>query len=379
MLRRCFFRNTAFLLIISACLLSIGGRSVHAEGGIMVWKLEGGKGVDDKTVTTISNFITGQVAKYSEQKIISEADIYTIIKGEQTKQRCGVEDTSCIAEIGAALGVPEAVSGDLGRMGDYWILNIKRINIRKAVVIKRVSRSILGDTNALIEALPGAVAELFGKKAKEAAGPPPLAAAPVEKPKEKPKPKPAQPKPPEQGLVDISSEPSGAELFMNGEAKGKTPFKKKIMTGEYELALAHDGYRSASEAIVVHSKGTRRMHFRLERIYPMNPYKKWGHVTFWSGAGMAAILGGLGFGLGSKYADDYQNNSSGSITDLRNKSQTMTGVGYAGISIGGALMITGIVLWAISPGDEAWWSEHDLSAGLSTDGKASTLSFYGRW
>jgi len=134
-----------------------------ASDGIVVWRIEAKTGVTDKDVDSISGFVTAEVERYSGRKVTSEADVATILKGEEIKQKCtGEGNSACIVEISNALGVPEAVSGDLGRMGDYWMLNLRRINVSSAEVIARVSRQINGDINALIEEIPASVAELFG-------------------------------------------------------------------------------------------------------------------------------------------------------------------------------------------------------------------------
>lgn len=179
---------TAVLLCLSVFFLIQHVMPSEASGeerkGIVVWKLEKKSGVSDDDIDSISGFITSEVEINSGKKVVSDADIKTILGGEEKKQRCGVDGTSCIAEIGAALGVPEAVSGDLGRMGDYWILNLRRINVREAEVIKRVARQIKGDVNILIESIPPAVAELFGKKPP----PPPVVKEVAKEPKKEKKP-----------------------------------------------------------------------------------------------------------------------------------------------------------------------------------------------
>ena len=171
-------------------MLSFQGltQAAKTSDGIMVWKLELKSGVTKEDIDSISGYITAQVERFSGKRAVSDADIHTILKGEETKQRCGTDGTSCIAEIGSALGVPEAVSGDLGRMGDYWILNLRRINVRNAEVMGRVGKQIRGDVNALIEALPGAVAELFGKEAPPVVAPvaPVTYVEPTQEPKEEP-------------------------------------------------------------------------------------------------------------------------------------------------------------------------------------------------
>jgi len=156
--------------IIPGILLFISNFNAFAASeGIVVWRLEAKTGVSEKDIDSISGFVTAEVERHSGRKITSEADISTILKGEEIKQKCtGEGDTGCIAEIANALGVPEAVSGDLGRMGDYWILNLRRINVRDAEVISRIGRQIKGDINALIEEVPASVAELFGVPANPA-------------------------------------------------------------------------------------------------------------------------------------------------------------------------------------------------------------------
>ena len=183
--------------------------------GIMVWRLEQKEGVTEANVDSLSGFLTSEVERLSGNNVISEADIRSVLKGEEARQKCGAENSSCVVEIGAALGVPEAISGDLGRVGEYWILNLRRLNVRQATVIKRSSRNIRGDINTLVAAIPQAVGELFG----------------VEVP----------------APAVVPSEP-------------KMPATPVVAAPP--------------------------------RVYPMNPYKQWGHAAFWTGLGFAAFGGG---------------------------------------------------------------------------------------
>ncbi len=166
--------NTCLTVMVVVGLLMAGGAQVCAapteQPGIVVWKLAANEGVKEEDINLISNFVTNQVAKYSGSKVISEADIHTILKGVEKRQECGVEDTSCVAEIGAALGVPEAVSGDIGRLGTIWVLNLRRINVRTTEVIGRSSRQVEGEVDDLVLAIPSAAAELFGIKLSDQPG-----------------------------------------------------------------------------------------------------------------------------------------------------------------------------------------------------------------
>ncbi len=405
---------------------------VHAgeniRPGIVVWKLSANQEVNEEDVNLLSNFVANQVAKYSGYKVISEADIWTILKGEETRQRCGVNDTSCVAEIGNALGVPEAVSGDIGKIGSYWMLNLRRINVHSADVVGRSSRNVEGSVDNLIRVLPGAVAQLFGIK--DGKMPPAIKVpttgilsvhgvpegsdvlldgklvgqTPFEKSFKVGKHKISlehrgyvshedtlrilpggktnikvdlERIPP--GRLHIASEPSGAVLLLDGKEGGETPYNKKVEVGDYKLELKLEGYKTLEDYVTVNSKETMRLKLTLEHDYPMNPYKKYGYVTFFTGVGFMAF-GALSTGMSSMESDNYDKASSvNSANDAEGASRSWMGAAYAGYTIGGALMITGIVLWVLSPGDQQWWEDHQVSTGPTPDGSGGTLSLNGRW
>lgn len=178
MTRRTFTLILGLLPILFLSLNTVQAVEKNLQEGIVVWRLEPKSGVSEDDIDSISGILAAKVEEFSERSVISEADIQTILKGVETRQQCGQdEDTGCIAEIGAALGVPEAVSGDLGRVGGFWVLNLRRIKVRTADVLKRNTRQVEGSIDDLLREVPGAVAELFGKQApvvvKPAPEPPP--------------------------------------------------------------------------------------------------------------------------------------------------------------------------------------------------------------
>ena len=161
--------------------------------GIVVQPLERKEGVSAGLLESLSGLLTADVERFSGQKVISEKDIRTALETQERLSRCtgDAETPTCILAWRELLGASLVVSGDLGRIGDYWVLNLRLINSkgREAEVLGRVGRRVKGDQSALLEALSGAVAELFGVRAEtQAAAPPaavpPPAAPPVAAPKE---------------------------------------------------------------------------------------------------------------------------------------------------------------------------------------------------
>lgn len=131
---------------------------------IVVWRIEPKTGVSEKEADTISGIVTAEVGRVSGRKTVGESEMKALIVGEEMKLSCGAEDTACIAEIGAALGAPESITGTISKMGDYWILTLQRLNVRNIEVISRYENRVKGDVNMIIEMISPAVKELFGIK-----------------------------------------------------------------------------------------------------------------------------------------------------------------------------------------------------------------------
>lgn len=144
---------------------------VWADGteneSIVVWRIEPKTGVSDKEADTISGIVTAEVGRVSGRKTVGENEMKALIVGEEMKLSCGAEDTACVAEIGAALGAPESITGTISKMGDYWILTLQRLNVRDVEVIARYENRIKGDVNMIVEMIAPAVRELFGIKETE--------------------------------------------------------------------------------------------------------------------------------------------------------------------------------------------------------------------
>jgi hypothetical protein len=106
---------------------------------------------------------------------------------------------------------------------------------------------------------------------------------------------------------------------------------------------------------------------------PADWRKTWGHVTFWTGLGLAA-LGGVGIWQAEVAKDDWE--YSGSDSDATSH-RTWNGVAYGCFGVGGALMITGAVLWGLYAADDG--PPATALVGPTPDGLGAVLSVGGRF
>jgi len=124
-------------------------------------------GVSEGTRDLLYERLLTQVGAMGSHEVLGKTDIDTMLGLEEERQKLGCLDkASCIAEIGGALGVQQIISGNIGRIGESLLINLKRIDVRQAMAVSRVSRRFKGGSEEqILDALPAIVEELFRSSA----------------------------------------------------------------------------------------------------------------------------------------------------------------------------------------------------------------------
>jgi hypothetical protein len=119
-------------------------------------------GVDASLAQAVSLSIPTDVrGRLPGTQVVSKDDIASMLGLEKTQQMLGCTDTRCFVELGGAVGADELVSGRIGRVGDTYVLELKRIDVRNARVLASSARLIRGEQDALVDATDGMLDELF--------------------------------------------------------------------------------------------------------------------------------------------------------------------------------------------------------------------------
>jgi TolB-like protein len=104
--------------------------------------------------------------------VIGRSDITSLIGFEKQKQVMGcAEDSTCLAEIGGALGVDFILVGSLGRIGNLYRLDVKLVDTRKARVRNRLGVTVEGAEEKLVAAIQKAIRDLLKPETPPAAEP----------------------------------------------------------------------------------------------------------------------------------------------------------------------------------------------------------------
>ena len=163
------FRFRAALLCPTTLALALVPTAAQAAPALRIAcvELTLESGVSEGTRDLLYERLLAQVEAAGPHEVLGKTDIDTMLGLEEERQKLGCLDkASCIAEIGGALGVQQIISGNIGRIGESLLLNLKRIDVRRAKAVSRVSRRFKGGSEEqILDALPDIVKELFGTSA----------------------------------------------------------------------------------------------------------------------------------------------------------------------------------------------------------------------
>lgn len=119
--------------------------------------------LEEQDCIVVTNFMTAELQKVPGHRVLAWDDVAKMLEHQAGKQALGCDDDQCIAEIGGALGVDFIVAGDIGKLGNRYLMNLKLIDIGRAETKQRASRTVEGDMGLLIDEMPGMVSELLGR------------------------------------------------------------------------------------------------------------------------------------------------------------------------------------------------------------------------
>jgi hypothetical protein len=121
-----------------------------------------GAGVPEGMAATATVLVPTEVRRARpDAQVISSEDVRSLLSHQKNRMvlGCGA-DAACLADLGGVLGVDEIVAGRIGRLGDTWVLELRRLDVKQARNLASVTRAV-GSAGALVGAVRSAAGELF--------------------------------------------------------------------------------------------------------------------------------------------------------------------------------------------------------------------------
>lgn len=147
------------LLVLVVVLVSLPSAAAPARK-VGALPLAAGANVDGKTAAAISEALAGELARVPGCEVITQAQMKALLDLEAQKQLVGCADDSCMAQLGAALGVDELVGGTVAKVGTSWLIGLRRVDAKSATSRLADRRFKGGTLDDVLDALPSLVAEV---------------------------------------------------------------------------------------------------------------------------------------------------------------------------------------------------------------------------
>ena len=116
---------------------------------------------DPKSIEGLSTLVASELSRHERVEVTSGADLRAMIGFDRERQLLGCTETSCLAEIGGALGVDYLLSPEVSQIGGVWLLTLSLLDVGKAKATKRITKRC-DEEKGLVDAALGAVAEVAG-------------------------------------------------------------------------------------------------------------------------------------------------------------------------------------------------------------------------
>jgi hypothetical protein len=150
------------MLHLLALALALGAGPAPAEHKIAVLRLEA-SGVGPELAESATALIPTEVRRLRpESRVFSSEDVRALLTHQKDRLilGCGA-DAGCMAELGGALGADEIVAGRLGRLGETYVVELRRVEVAQARSLGSATRTVRRP-DAIASAVVALVAELFG-------------------------------------------------------------------------------------------------------------------------------------------------------------------------------------------------------------------------
>src|SRR5262245_51171355 len=117
-------------------------------------------GLDEARASRLEALFRLELERLVRASLPSKPTVEKIVAQDPALRGCTGEP-ECLAILGHKLGVKQVVTGNVGELGDAYIINLKLVDVARKAEVRRVSEPLRGNPDELIETVRVAAYRLF--------------------------------------------------------------------------------------------------------------------------------------------------------------------------------------------------------------------------
>lgn len=119
--------------------------------------------VTKENLETVSDFVAQEIEKQSNTNVLYYNDVRSMLKAEGMERLLDCNTDSCISRIGSIIGVDKVVLGNLGKLGNKYLFNLKMVDVLRDKIEKRVNVTVDNEVGQIINEVPTMIGDLVVK------------------------------------------------------------------------------------------------------------------------------------------------------------------------------------------------------------------------
>ncbi|MCA9672223.1 MAG: PEGA domain-containing protein [Myxococcales bacterium] len=266
-------------MVMAAALATIAApRVVRAEGTLAVFRIDP-LGVSAEIVARLEALLRMELGRLADAALPSPGQIQRLVARHRKLSGC-TGGVHCLARAGALLKVKRIISGNVGGLGDSYVLNIKLVDVGAKKEVRRIQETMSGHPDQLIEAVRVAAYRLVAPERLR-------------------------------GSLEVLANVAGATVALDGKELGATPLaiQHNLLVGEHTLRVTKAGYSDVLQEIKVRLQKTARIVVKMQvpkgggnlppkREKTIVPF----YTRWWFWGAVTAVAIGVGIGLGVAFS-----------------------------------------------------------------------------
>lgn len=122
-----------------------------------------GRSVRDADAEMVTDILAGQMTAKGGSRILERSEMQRILQEQGFQQSGACDGQRCAVEVGRILGIDQMIVGAFGRLGETWVLAVRRVSVETGEVLAQSTRQYDGGLSNVPEMLVRpVVADLSG-------------------------------------------------------------------------------------------------------------------------------------------------------------------------------------------------------------------------